>query len=271
MAYFCENCGSPLQNDNRFCPNCGAPVNQSGPDVPPAPAAAAPIRGGSAASAATAASATVAAAAQGRAQGSFVPPQPQQQEPPRRAMQQPQEPVQQRFVDQNVQQPPLQSHYGPQNPGQSAFGQQTGQEMPSSGRMPMGTPAYGSSGPKYEPDTDLQSMYLRYDNRLNRKRYILRALALWAAVVVISIIIGLIASALKIKALSMLGTIISIASAIPSFMLVIRRLHDLDRPTWWCIGCLIPLVNFALAVYLLFFKGTDGPNQYGPDPLEVQD
>lgn len=273
MANFCENCGSPLQNDNRFCPNCGAPVNQSVPDAPPASAAAAPARGGSAAAAATTASATVvgaAAAAQERTQGPFVPPQPQQ-EPPQRAMQQPQEPAHQRFVDQNAQQPPLQSRYGPQNPGQSAFDQHTGQEVPPSGRMPMGTPAYGSTGPKYEPDTDLQSMYLRYDNRLNRKRYILRALALWAAVMVVSILIGFIASALKIKALSMLGTIISIASAIPGFMLVIRRLHDLDRPTWWCIGCIIPIVNFALAIYLLFFKGTDGPNQYGPDPLEVQD
>ena len=97
------------------------------------------------------------------------------------------------------------------------------------------------------------------------------SLSIIAFLVVISILIGFIASALKVRALSMLGTIISIASAIPSFMLVIRRLHDLDRPTWWCIGCIIPIVNFALAVYLLFFKGTDGPNQYGPDPLEVQD
>ena len=258
MANFCENCGSPVQNDNRFCSNCGAPVNQPEPDVPVAPVVPPAARGAGA------------AAAQGRTQGAFVPPQPQQ-EPPRRAMQQPQEPAQQRFIDHNAQQPPLQSHYGPQTPEQSAYEQQTWQEAPSSGRMPMGAPAYGGAGPKYEPDTDLQSMYLRYDNRLNRKRYILRALALWAAVVVISILIGFIASALKVRALSMLGTIISIASAIPSFMLVIRRLHDLDRPTWWCIGCIIPIVNFALAVYLLFFKGTDGPNQYGPDPLEVQD
>ena len=37
MANFCENCGSPVQNDNRFCSNCGAPVNQPEPDVPVAP------------------------------------------------------------------------------------------------------------------------------------------------------------------------------------------------------------------------------------------
>ena len=112
-------------------------------------------------------------------------------------------------------------------------------------------------------------MYLRYDNRLNRKRYILRSLALLAVVIVISVLIGFIATVLKIRSLSLLGTIVSIASAIPSFMLMIRRLHDLDRPAWWCIGCLIPLVNGVLGIYLLFFKGTDGPNQSGPDPLEV--
>lgn len=114
-------------------------------------------------------------------------------------------------------------------------------------------------------------MFLRYDNRLNRKRYILRSLALWAAVTILSTAVGLIATFLKIRAITMLVSVISIAAIIPGFMLVIRRLHDLDRPTWWCIGCIIPLVNMALAVYLLFFKGTDGPNQFGPDPLEVQD
>ena len=277
MANFCENCGSPLKSDNKFCPNCGAPVNQS--DVPPASVAAAPIREGSAAapvddgtaaSVATAASATVAAAAaQEKTQEAFVPPQPQQ-EAVRPAMQQPQEPPkpdQPHIADQNAQQ----SHNGPQSPEQSAFTQNAEKNAFSSTPIPKETFARGGATPKYEPDKDLKSKFLRYDNRLNRKRYIMRALALWAAVVVISFIIGFVASVTGVKALTRLGTIISIASAIPSFMLVIRRLHDLNRPTWWCIGCIIPIVNFALAIYLLFFKGTDGPNQYGPDPLEVQD
>ena len=270
MANFCENCGSPVQNDNRFCANCGAPINHSDLDIPVAPAAAPPIGRGNATSAAAASSTVAAGAAafQERTQETFVPPQPQQ-ESFRPAMRQTQESVQQHIANQNTQQPPLQPHYSPQNPGQAAFGQQPGQERPSSGYMPMGTPGFSATGAKYEPDTDLKSMYLRYDNRLNRKRYILRSLALLAVVIVISILIGVLATALKIRSLSILGTLISIASAIPSFMLVIRRLHDLDRPAWWCIGCLIPLVNGVLGIYLLFFKGTDGPNQYGPDPLEV--
>ena len=255
MANFCENCGSPVQNDNRFCANCGAPVNHSDLDVPVASAAAPPIGRGGVTPAATSSFATFAAdaaSAHGRTQEPFVPPQPQQ-ESFRPAMQQ---------------QPP-QPHYIPQNSGQSVFGQQLGQAGHSSGYMPMGNPGYGATGAKYEPDTDLKSMFLRYDNRLNRKRYILRSLALLAVIFVISGLIVLLSTVLKIRSLSILSMIVSIASAIPSFMLVIRRLHDLNRPAWWCIGCLIPLVNGVLGIYLLFFKGTDGPNQYGPDPLEV--
>ena len=37
MANFCENCGSPLKNENKFCPNCGAPVKQTEPTVPVTP------------------------------------------------------------------------------------------------------------------------------------------------------------------------------------------------------------------------------------------
>jgi uncharacterized membrane protein YhaH (DUF805 family) len=52
-----------------------------------------------------------------------------------------------------------------------------------------------------------------------------------------------------------------------SVMLMMRRLHDLNRPGWFCIGMLLPVINIVLLIYLVFFKGTKGPNQYGPDPL----
>ena len=272
MANFCENCGTPLNNDDRFCSNCGAPVTDDeevsrpvAPAVPRAPRSApssAPRRASSTGGASPVNPATGAASAATvgafrpqpapeRPQESFVPPQQQ----PRPAQQ------------------PMPDNYSrPGNrPVQPYPEQYPAQDMPQANYNRPGEFARGGAGPRYEPDADLQSMFLRYDNRLNRKRYILRSLALWAAVTILSTAVGLIATFLKIGAITMLVTVISIAAIIPGFMLVIRRLHDLDRPTWWCIGCIIPLINMALAVYLLFFKGTDGPNQFGPDPLEVQD
>ena len=94
------------------------------------------------------------------------------------------------------------------------------------------------SGEKYVPDSSFQSVFLRCDNRLNRQRYILRCLTL-------------------------------ADSLYPGLMLTIRRLHDLDKPSWWCIGMFVPIVNFLLLFFLLFNRGTNGPNRYGPDPLDI--
>ena len=126
-------------------------------------------------------------------------------------------------------------------------------------------------GELYMPDIDIKSMFLRYDNRLNRKRYILRSITVAVAVIVIAIILSVIAEKLGSGAIAALGILICALPIIPAFMLSIRRLHDLNRPAWWCIGFFIPMVIFVLGIYLLFFRGTKGPNQYGPDPLNSKE
>ena len=105
-------------------------------------------------------------------------------------------------------------------------------------------------------------MFFRYDNRLNRKRYFLRATFLWMVALTLTMIIDP-------EANPVVALFVYIISMIPCFMLLIRRLHDLNRPGWWCIGEFIPIVNVVLSIYVTFFKGTDGPNRYGPDPLTV--
>ena len=279
MANFCENCGSPLKSENKFCPNCGAPVKQTEPAVPATPVTPNPLPEDAAAntspanattvdsaatfaapetsSVVTGAAGAAAAATMGtihpdpvteKPQDSFVPPREQTHPDPR--------PVHEEAPKDN-------------GPSHSSLRQEAEQAFPHTDYSRKEEFARGGTGPKYEPDKDLQSMFLRYDNRLNRKRYLFRGLALGAAVSIITNLITMIAVSMNSSAIAMLGTIISIAAAIPSFMLIIRRLHDLNRPAWWCIGVFVPLVNLVLGIYLLFFKGTDGPNDYGPDPLEV--
>lgn len=126
-------------------------------------------------------------------------------------------------------------------------------------------------GELYMPDIDIKSMFLRYDNRLNRKRYILRSITVAVAVIVVAIILSVIANKLGSGAIAALGILVSALPIIPAFMLSIRRLHDLNRPGRWCIGFFIPMINFVLSIYLIFFKGTKGPNQFGPDPLSIKE
>ena len=107
---------------------------------------------------------------------------------------------------------------------------------------------------------------LSTEGRLNRLRYFQYGLVL-----------GLISAVISFGLHMLFGTEGFMATAIDAvigllwFMcyisLVIRRLHDLDKGGVWAILTLIPIVNFFFGIYLLFFKGTDGYNQYGEDPL----
>lgn len=45
-----------------------------------------------------------------------------------------------------------------------------------------------------------------------------------------------------------------------------RRLNDLDKSGWMILLSLIPLVNAFIAIYMLCFRGTAGPNRFGPAP-----
>jgi uncharacterized membrane protein YhaH (DUF805 family) len=48
-----------------------------------------------------------------------------------------------------------------------------------------------------------------------------------------------------------------------------KRLHDLDLNGWLVLVLLIPLVGLFVLIACAFFRGTVGPNKYGPDPLEI--
>ena len=244
MAKFCANCGSPLDGAPKFCPSCGAQVMQEAAQETPTPPAVQPTDR----------------------------PQPVRQEmnQPPMQRQMPQPPMRQEPPGQP--QPMMGRNALGQNFGQQPFGAQPPHGGPNAayGMGMMGAQAF--NGEHYVPDEGLVQMFLRYDNRLNRKRYIMRALALVFAVTVLATVLGIVLAVVGMDeaAIGMMGTLIGLAGAIPGLMLAVRRLHDLDRPTWWIIGNFIPIVNVAFSLYLLLAKGTDGPNQFGPDPLEGQ-
>ena len=58
--------------------------------------------------------------------------------------------------------------------------------------------------------------------------------------------------------------------SLPLRFLLIRRLHDLNLSGWWiALGTILPLGYMAMAVCLMFSKGTQGENRYGAEPLDT--
>lgn len=49
-----------------------------------------------------------------------------------------------------------------------------------------------------------------------------------------------------------------------NIVLVVRRLHDLNKSGWMGLLLFIPVVQFFFMIYLLLASGTAGPNEYGP-------
>lgn len=81
---------------------------------------------------------------------------------------------------------------------------------------------------------------------------------------------------------STFGSIFSLLIGFAMFNNYAKRFHDLNKPTMWAIvfvllnliPVFIPELNiwlrgflvFCTKVYLLFFAGTSGDNDYGPEP-----
>jgi uncharacterized membrane protein YhaH (DUF805 family) len=63
------------------------------------------------------------------------------------------------------------------------------------------------------------------------------------------------------------GQLAAFITIYPSIMLYIKRAHDLGRSGHFCWLLVIPVVNLVPTIMLGFFKGTAGPNRFGPDPL----
>lgn len=107
------------------------------------------------------------------------------------------------------------------------------------------------------------SNYVKFDGRSARSEF------WWVLlfVLIMNVLIGVITAVVGEGLGSILSLIFSLAIIVPYIALGIRRFHDLDKSGWWVISLLIPLVNLIMLLVFFTKKGTDGPNQYGPDPL----
>ncbi|WP_119306632.1 DUF805 domain-containing protein [Cohaesibacter haloalkalitolerans] len=89
-------------------------------------------------------------------------------------------------------------------------------------------------------------------------------------IILCSFMIGLLGALLfgraTILGVSPLTLIFVLATALPGFSAMVRRLHDVGKSGWWWLISVVPVVNLYF-YYLLLKRGTDGPNKYGDDPL----
>ena len=58
-----------------------------------------------------------------------------------------------------------------------------------------------------------------------------------------------------------------IATIVLSVAFAKRRLNDLNRSGWWVLIFIIPILNLLMAIYVVFFPGSNEANDFGPPPV----
>ncbi len=58
-----------------------------------------------------------------------------------------------------------------------------------------------------------------------------------------------------------------IASIVLSVAFAKRRLNDLNRSGWWILLFIVPILNFLVMIYVIFFPGSREANNFGPQPV----
>jgi uncharacterized membrane protein YhaH (DUF805 family) len=57
---------------------------------------------------------------------------------------------------------------------------------------------------------------------------------------------------------------------IPTIAVTVRRFHDQDKSGWFWFIRFVPIVGGLILIIFMCTAGTQGSNQYGEDPLGVQ-
>ena len=119
-------------------------------------------------------------------------------------------------------------------------------------------------------------LFTSLQGRIGRGKFWLGFLGLFIANIVVSIILAMLGFGSDIDpatgALSSgawIGLLITLVIFVwPSICIYGKRFHDRNKSAWWMMIMFVPIIGFFwLLIECGFLKGTEGPNDYGPDPL----
>lgn len=111
---------------------------------------------------------------------------------------------------------------------------------------------------------DWGHLLFAFDGRINRAKFWL----VWGISWITSVIIVTAVLAMDSTFGWIIATVFYIGLIWVGLAAAIKRWHDRDKSGWWVLIGLIPIIGFWwVLIECGFLEGTQGPNQYGPDPL----
>jgi uncharacterized membrane protein YhaH (DUF805 family) len=107
--------------------------------------------------------------------------------------------------------------------------------------------------------------YAVFAGRARRREYWM--FELWHALILVALfVIDIKVSASGHNQSAVLTGLYLLATVLPSFAGLVRRLHDTNHSGWWIFISLVPLVGQFVLLRFLIKDGDPGPNRFGPNP-----
>jgi len=111
---------------------------------------------------------------------------------------------------------------------------------------------------------DYKTLLFSFEGRVNRQPYWMFILAM---IVVYMVLFG-ISMAIGETVGGILMLVFGLVMLWSSLAIQVKRWHDRDKSAWWLLMNFVPFIG---AIWVLvecgFLRGTEGQNNYGPDPL----
>lgn len=104
--------------------------------------------------------------------------------------------------------------------------------------------------------------YADFNSRSRRKEFWLFQLIYIPITLTVVLFAGMGASSLATLVLA--ATILGLF--IPQLALQVRRFHDQGKSGWFALFNLIPYIGIFIVLIFMLVEGTEGENEYGPDP-----
>ncbi|RSZ57283.1 DUF805 domain-containing protein [Massilia atriviolacea] len=127
-------------------------------------------------------------------------------------------------------------------------------------------PSADMTSPFANSQTYLPKMF-QLNGRIGRVRYLVYASVISIAMmVVLGVALAVLAKVVGFMVLIAIALIVWLPIFVILFFVLRRRLHDMGKSGWFALLQFIPLVNLGFFLWVLFGRGNEGSNQYGPAP-----
>jgi uncharacterized membrane protein YhaH (DUF805 family) len=108
--------------------------------------------------------------------------------------------------------------------------------------------------------------YADFDGRARRTEYWMFSLFSFIFALVAVFLDNVLGTAMEETGYGIIYLLFALAIAIPTWAVLVRRLHDIGKSGWWIFITLVPVIGGIWLFILTLTDSEPGSNEYGENP-----